>query len=372
MQFAYKTLFAVALVGILALPGNAHVRQEFTKTIRKEFPITATGTTELINKYGKIDVKTWSSNKVKITVNIVVNASSESNAQRDFDRINVQFSNQSDYVRAETVIEPQKSRWPWTVSSDVKNDYSINYEVYLPASNQLKVDHRYGDLYVAAMTGKASLDVKYVNFKLEGIGPNSSLLFGYGNGTIAKAEDLTTEVSYSNLTIDQATNLTLNTKYTQVMVNKATDVTCTSRYDNYKLGAIRDFKNAGMYDNFTISSVRTCEVSGKYSQVQANNVTGRATLDLVYGSANIRLDKGFSEATINGRYTDVKVRVAPGVPYALEAMASYAGINYPKSLSVTHNISKSTSQEVRGYSGDKSAPMIRAQLSYGGMKLWVE
>ena len=45
---------------------------EFTKTIKREFDISANGTTYLSNKYGKIEVKTWDKNRVKIAVTIVV------------------------------------------------------------------------------------------------------------------------------------------------------------------------------------------------------------------------------------------------------------------------------------------------------------
>ncbi|MBK7338550.1 MAG: hypothetical protein IPJ00_21500 [Saprospirales bacterium] len=64
------------------------------------------------------------------------------------------------------------------------------------------------------MKGRVKLDVKYVNFKAEGMGDNSSVLFGYGNGTILRARNLSSDISYSKLTVEEASNLNITSKYT--------------------------------------------------------------------------------------------------------------------------------------------------------------
>ena len=92
--------------------------QEFTKTIKKEFSLNANGTVNLVNKYGKIDVKTWDKSRAKIEVTIVVKAGSESHAQVVFERIRIDFSNDDSFVKAETIIESNKSSWFDWGSSD--------------------------------------------------------------------------------------------------------------------------------------------------------------------------------------------------------------------------------------------------------------
>ena len=369
MKSVYNLLTPVLL--FLVLTGGltpAIARTEFTKTIKKEYDIAATGTTMLSNKYGKVDIKTWDQNKVKIAVTIVVNASSESAAQNVFDRININFSNSSDYVKAETVVEPVNSRWGFSTGS--RSDYSINYEVYMPASNNLQVDHRYGDLYVGAVRGKVRLDVKYVNFKLESAGDNSSITFGYGNGTIVKAKDLYTDVSYSKLNIEEAANLNITSKYTQVNVTKASDLTCTTKYDTYQLGKIQDLKNTGMYDNFKIGECAGLELIGKYTTLKAERVTKGLDLDMSYGSAEAKLAKGFSSAAATARYTNFKIGTEAGASYFLDAISNYAGISYPTELDVEYNIQKNASQTVKGKLGKSPAATIKVQLDYGGLKVY--
>ncbi|MFZ4634496.1 MAG: hypothetical protein ACOYNO_09855, partial [Saprospiraceae bacterium] len=78
--------------------------QEFTRTINRDFGTTANGMAALYNQYGKLNIKTWSENRVKIDITIVVNASDQRSADRIFDRIKVNFTNTAGYVKAETMI----------------------------------------------------------------------------------------------------------------------------------------------------------------------------------------------------------------------------------------------------------------------------
>ena len=372
MKSAYKRY--VFLCAVLLLAGTLRAEaggQEFNKTISKEYDISANGTTYLSNKYGKIDVKTWEKNRVKITVNIIVRTGSESNAQKVFDRINIAFSNGSDYVKAVTEIEPSKGSWSWSswVGGD-KSDYSINYEVYLPATNNLEITHRYGDVYCASMKGRVKLDVKYVNFKAEGMGENSSVLFGYGNGTILRARNLSSDVSYSKLTVEEASNLNITSKYTQVNVGKAEDLTCTSRYDTYVLGQIQDLKNTGMYDNFRVTSANSIEIASKYTQVKADKVAKTLVLDLSYGNADTRLGQGFSKVSCTGNYTNYKIGTPDGSSFLFDGSSTYAGLQYPEGMDIEYNVQKNTSQTVKGNYGKSPTATIVVKVNYGGAKVY--
>ena len=372
MKSAYKyyavLCAAFLLVGTLRADAGG---QEFNKTITKEYDISANGTTYLSNKYGKVDVKTWEKNRVKITVNIIVRTGSESTAQKVFDRINIAFSNGSDYVKAVTEIEPSKGGWSWSswMGSD-KSDYSINYEVYLPATNNLEITHRYGDVYCASMKGRVKLDVKYVNFKAEGMGDNSSVLFGYGNGSIGKARNLSSDISYSKLTVEEASNLNITSKYTQVNVGKAEDLTCTSRYDTYVLGQIQDLKNTGMYDNFRVASANSIEIASKYTQVKAEKVAKTLVLDLSYGNADAKLGQGFSKVSCTGNYTNYKIGAPEGSSFVFDGSSTYAGLQYPEGMDMEYNVQKNTSQTVKGKYGKSPAAMVVVKVNYGGAKVY--
>ncbi len=370
MKSVYKISLALLFLGgLLTAPLQAHSLAEYTKTIKREFDITANGTTSLSNKYGRVEVKTWNRNRVKIDVTIVVNANSEKNAQEVFDRIDIAFNNAPNYVKAVTNIQPaNKGFWNWAGGN--KTDFQINYEVFLPATNNLELAHRYGDAFVAEMTGTVTADLKYANTKIEGVGDGSDIILAYGNGSLVRALDLNADLSYAKFNIAEARDVNIESKYTQVSIEQALDITCTSKYDDYKIGSVRDFRNEGKYDNINIGAADNVEVNSKYTQVNVDEVRRSLDLDLAYGGSNSCLARGFSQASLIGSYSDFKICVNRDDNYQIDASASYAGIDYPRGLQVTYEIEKSSSHELKGYRGDEgNAALIRARLSYGGLKV---
>jgi len=368
MKLVYSTVATLLLlITGLQVQATTMVKREYTKTINKEYAISPNGTTAITNKYGKVDIKTWDRNRVKVSVNIVVNAASETSAQEVFDRIAIDFLNSDDYVKAKTSIEPRKSRW-FSWANNNKSDYRINYSVYVPGTNNLQLEHKYGDLYVAAVTGKVDMDVKYVNFKLEGLGDDSRVAFAYGKGAINSARDLRMSVGYGKLSMEEAMDLDIESKYSEISVGKAADVSCSSKYDSYNLGTVRDFRNNGKYDNINIEQADNVEVAGKYTQVTVGTVNQNVDLDMEYGGANFGLSNSFSECRLNGRYTDFAVTVARGSEFELDAATTYAGLRYPKGLDIVYEKEQSNSHEVRGSLGNGSSEIV-ARLNYGSLKV---
>jgi hypothetical protein len=367
MKSAYSFILAFLLLGLSAQALQA-ARKEFTKVIKKEYDISPTGTTALSNKYGRIEVKTWERNRVKIGVTIVVNTSSESKAQDVFDGITINFSNSPDRVQAETEIDQKGSSWfNWGSS---KNDYAIHYEVYLPPTNNLELENKYGDVFVEALEGRGELFVKYGNFKVDQLGDDSRLNLAYGTGLLRKAGDLNGEVRYARLTLEDIKDLDIESKYSKIFIDRAGDIRSVSKYDNYELGAIRDLVNTGKYDNFSISLADKVEVNSKYTELRVDQLNRSLEVDMEYGGARVdRVSQGFTEILLEGRYSDFRIDMDSRCDFHMEAYAEYAGIRYPPDMVVEYEKEKGSSHQVRGHCGNASAGTIRASLRYGGLKV---
>jgi hypothetical protein len=373
MKLGFKvTLLLYSAVLLAALPvvaTGADGAREFTKTIKKEYDIIADGTVNLSNKYGKVEVKTWDKNRVKIEVTILVNANSESQAQEVFDRISINFSNSTALVKAETVIEPAKrSWWNWGSSS---SDYKINYLVFMPPTNNLELSNRYGDAYIAELKSRADITVKYGNFKSDGIGDRATVDLAYGNGTITKTGNLQGQVSYGNLTCTEVKDADITSKYSKIAFERGDVVRTSSKYDEYRLGRVQEFRNTGGYDNFEIRSAENVFISTKYSNVSIGRLNNTLDLSMSYGSGVItKVAKDFAGITLNGKYTDFKINLEAGADARFEAAGSYGGINYPTGMAVSYEKEQGQSREVKGHIGSGSGKaLIKAQISYGSLRV---
>ncbi|MBI5915946.1 MAG: hypothetical protein HY842_11250 [Bacteroidetes bacterium] len=345
-------------------------KQEFTKTIKKEFPLHATGTVNLVNKYGKIDVKTWDRDRAKIDVTIVVKAGSESEAQNVFDRIQIDFTNDDAFVKAETVIESNKSSW-WSWGSNDHTEFQINYQVFMPANASLDLSNKYGDATVAPLTGKAKVDVKYGNFRLEGVGGDLTVELGYGNGTVVKARDASVNVSYSKLNFADVRDIALTSKYSKLTVDNGANLKAESRYDEFNLTKVERLNCQSRYGNMDIGSAESVVAVAQYTDYKIDQLKDNGDFDLQYGGLRIEhVSKGFSKINLVGKYSDFKLAVEDGASYTLDAATNYAGIAYPSGLNVTYEKDKGTSHEVKGHAGTQNArSAIRASLNYGGLKV---
>ena len=372
-KFSLIGLNRVLLLALLAFGGATLAfangpKQEFSKKINREFGISATGTSAIYNKYGKVNINTWANNSVKIAITIVVNASDQRTADRTFDRIKVNFLNTADYVKAETVIETE-TKITWLTNSS--QDFKINYDVWIPVGNQLDLKNKYGNAYVANLNGKLKAEIKYGDLRTETINNDADLSIGYGKATLAQVRNLTGYISYGGLTIADATSVQVDTKYSDFQIDRADAVRVTSKYDNFNLGNIHDLRVQTKYANLRVQQSKAVFVTAQYTDVKLNNISGSVDADLTYGSLKVgALGRNFSDARIVGKYTDVQMNVESGTAFRFDAEGNHSGLRTPSGATISRSDKSSSRSSVEGFVGDANAPrFIHDRLNYGDFVL---
>ena len=205
---------------LIVQPGHDTVigeKKEFTKMYNKTFNVNPNILVILANKYGKVDVKTGSGNQAIVNVVIRVQAGSQSDADKAFNRINIAFSDGPDYVKAETDIESQSSGW-WSWNSN-SSDFAIDYDVTMPAANKLDLSNKYGNSHIATLNSWVKIDQKYGDFKLDGAA-SATINLAYGGGTIGRLSGLTATVSYGKLSSADIKDIALKSKYSAFKFDK--------------------------------------------------------------------------------------------------------------------------------------------------------
>jgi len=361
-------LCLVLLAG--AVPGLANgPDREFTKTINREFGTTPNGMTALYNKYGKVNVNTWANKSVKIDITIIVNANDQRDADKTFDKIKVNFLNTAGYVKAETVVDMGNNNW-WPGNSC--QDFKINYEVWMPADNQLDLKNKYGNSYVAALNGKLMAEIKYGDLRTEAISNDANLYIGYGKATLSKVKNISGQISYGGLIISEANDIQVDTKYSEFKIERANSIRVTSKYDEFNLGDIQDLRIQTKYANIRVQNTRTTFITAQYTDIKVANVSGTMDADLTYGSLQVdALGRNFSEANVVGKYTDVQMNVERGATFRFDAEGTHTDLRYPTGATIRRKDEKSGGHSsVEGFVGDANAPrLVKARLSYGDFLL---
>jgi len=329
-------------------------KSDFEKKIEKEFKINSNGKTSINNRYGKVEIKTWDEEKVKIKVTIQVEASNSSDAEKIFDRVKIIFINSNDQVSATTEIEsPSKSSW-WLITSTIKQNFSINYEVFIPKNNSLSLVNKYGNIFVGDIQGQSEINLAYGTGKIQSLKGKSTIDLSYGGLDIQNISSADIFIKYSNLSILQIQSLNLESKYSNISIDRVSRMVSESKYDNYK-----------------IQKSESVQLISQYTTLKVEELSDELKLDLKYGSAKMNLTDSFQCAQINGSYADFKIGVGGQSNFKFDLEARYASVKYPPSLNLSTQIERDHQKTISGIYGKKNeaTSTVNINLNYGGISI---
>ncbi|MEL6636317.1 MAG: DUF4097 family beta strand repeat-containing protein [Bacteroidota bacterium] len=364
------TLFATP-VSSTSLDASAPKR-EFTRSIKKEFAISATGQVTLGNKYGKIHVDTWDEDQVKIEVTITVNAGTENRAEAIFDRLQIEFENSPNSVRAETNIESSKDNWTsswWDEKG--KGEFKIEYEVFMPRTCNLDVSNKYGHTTVAALESNAKVTAKYGDVYMTSLTGDLDLDIGYGNANIERSNDAKVLIKYGKLRLNEARDIKMDSKYSKIDLTKVRDLDLYSKYNHYRLGDLQSLNIQGKYDDFEVESVREIKSDCSYTDFEVHQLHSTGKFTMRYGSLHVeKLERDFAKVEVDGEYTGVKIDVENGAAYSMDIATSHAGVTYPDGANIHYDVEQNSRKQIRGtIGGQEGERMIRVRSSYGHIRI---
>lgn len=346
--------------------------KEFSKTINRDFSTTSNGITALYNRYGKINVKTWNENRVKIDIKVVVNADSDRDANRMMDKIQVNFTNTPGYVKAETMVGDIGTNW-WDMSSwggTSCRDFKIDYEIWMPVSNMLDLQNKFGHSFVGNLNGKLLADIKHGDLRVEKVNNDVDLNIQYGNATLTSVYNLTGTVGNGGLTVDEVRDVVLNSEYSSCTFRQAGNIKIVSKNDNLSFGIVDEMRMNTKYSNAVLTSAKNAFVTAQFTDFKMTNVSTQLDADLSYGQFKIEsLGKNVSKVNIVSNFTDIFVGLERGAVCKLDITGNNANTKIPPGSNVERTISGGQTT-VEGSTGEGSArSVIKAKLNYGSIAI---
>jgi len=356
---AFKT--GMLLATVMFLVTSALSAQEVSKEYNKEYKVSAGSSLELDNKYGDINVETSETEQVIINVKVTVRYPNQERAEKLLGYIDVQFSEEGNNIKAETVIDDKFNFNGWGGDS---RKFTIDYLVKMPVSLALTLSNRYGDTDLDDLSGLVNLDIKYGNLTAGKLArgnekPISEINLAYGKATIDEAGWLDASVRYSgNFTINKCQALLLDSKYSSLYFGDISSLVGESRYDG----------------KFRIETINNLVLDQGYSSVNIGTLTKKLSLDAGYGSFNAEVvPAGFESIKVDSRYTSVRFAIDESANYNLDAKLSYGSLKYnQENFRNKRRIVENNSTEVSGVVGKEESPeaTVKVTASYGSVKLY--
>jgi hypothetical protein len=348
---------------LLVLMGSASLwGQQATKSYREVFPLTGHATLEIDNRYGNIDIRNHNANEISIQVEVTVSHRDRETAERQLSYINIDLSQKANDIKAVTVIDQRASRQFLRLFSTGSEDtqIKINYTVLTPATADLKITHRYGDVFINEARGHTYLDLRYGNLQANRIirdntRPLSEINLAYSTkATINESDWLKLNLRYSDLTVTRARALVISTSYSKLRVDNASSIVAESRYGEFNLGQISNFITESSYTNYVIEEIsNTLDVQTRYGNVRIN-----------------RIPADFTKLRFEGSYGNMRAGLDPGASFRVEASGSYGNINIPSGNRVSRE-STGTTTKISGIVGTAADPQAVVEITtrYGNVDL---
>jgi hypothetical protein len=303
----YKSYLIIILIlqifSSLSAQNDSEVRN-YMKTV----PVGKETSLEISNKYGTIHITPWDKDSASIRAEVKAFASNQTKLNKMFEGVSVNITETTYLVRAQTdftqsinmFFESFKGMTSKLISYDSRVE--IDYYISIPEYLNLKIENKYGDVYIENSTGTFSVSLSNGSFKANSLGKGSTINLTFCDATINSMTSGKIDASFSDITIGETGDLTINS--------------ISSKYDIKRAESIR---SESRRDKFFIDNIVTMQTNAYFTDFKLNDVKKELNLTTKYGSVNADLiEKGFESISINSGYSDISLGFEHGSSYNLD------------------------------------------------------
>jgi len=299
---------ALLFAGIIPAGSVLAQQYERSRSLTRSFPASEETSVQIINKYGNIHVLPWDEDSIRFEIDIKVESSKESKVDKTYDNIDIEFSESSYYLIAQTVFGNQKSAF-WADVSDFTSSMlksgsnaQIDYTVFIPEGVELSLELKFGNIYMTDHSGKTTVFISNGDFR-GGSFTELDLDHSFGNVLIESIENGTLTMAYSELHLKRAGDLRVSSKSSKPEIKSYSSLRINSKRDTWYL------EKAGNLSGET-----------SFSYITIESLDGDMILNTNYGNISVEgYGTNFNLMNLNSSYTDVSLVCSENPGYSFEA-----------------------------------------------------
>jgi DUF4097 and DUF4098 domain-containing protein YvlB len=314
------------------------------RTLEQQYATTPAQKIELTGFSGsRLKVRCWDKNEISIRLDISFEASEERDEQKYLDAIALKARESKEQIRIE-YFEPEmslrnnRSVWTWlkSVFSGSYTRKEIEGEIFVPRSNTLTADVRYGSIDMDGMKGGFSLQGTGNTVVMKNCSAVGEVTNDYGKvtlencgGALRLSSKSTTvlidqfdgkvsiDADYSNITVrDVSEPLTIHSTSGTIKVDRiGGDATIRSDYSNITAnsigGVLEILDKSGKIRVRTVGGVK---IDGEYSSMEISDVSGKSgkPITLSGQSGPISLSNAVGDVQIDNPYGTIELKEIKG------------------------------------------------------------
>ena len=258
LQSNYKYLIiSVCLAVSLSLAGQTY---ENSRTVREAYKISSGTEVQVINKYGDINLVPWEKDSVVFEIDFSVTSNKQAKVDKIFDYVDFDFKSTAYYVIAQTVFEGQNTIW--SEMADVASTIfssgtstKIDYTVYFPAGNDVRIENKFGNIYTTDHTGKVDITLSNGDMKGHTFSGLTRLKIEFGNVSIDEIMSGNVALGYAELNLEKAGDIKFETRSSKLYLNTCEKVHLDSKRDRYYIKSAGEITGDAFFTYLTLDKI---------------------------------------------------------------------------------------------------------------------
>lgn len=296
---------------------------EQTKRINKKYKVSQNPTIDILNKYGKIQVIPWQKDSVCFEIKFWAKANNQEKLNKVVNNVKFDFVETGSYIVAKTLINSSKN----TILKDLTDAASsllsanskvkIDYKVYLPKNCKLRIEHKFGDVYIENFKGSFDLDLAHGDLRANRLDGESDIKLKFSKSRISYLFNANLNVEYGEFEVQEANNLKINSRSSEIDIDKILTLFVNSTRDKYRIKYVKNLSGSGSFTEFQIRElINSMNLSNKYESILVENISSQ--------NFDVNLDVYRS---------DVELNFAQNLAYQLKINHKEVNLIYPKAKS---------------------------------------
>lgn len=301
--------FSLLLFAAVAI---SQVRME--KSCGETFEVTENSKVEINNKYGEVIVQTWDSPQVKIAGKLIANGRNEDVVNKTLRRVNVDIRQIGDLISVDTDIE--KRGGTFTELFGEVEEYSrnlfgnnkkltVNIEVWLPKNIDMSITNKYGDVYLATLSGEIDLTLGHGDLKADRIEGRLDMEHSYGKATFNFVNRGRFNLRGTETTIEEGSSYSFQSSSSEIELYNSHYVKLNSRNDKVKIRSINEIVGIGRFTDLNAEGiVRNVDLKFDFGEINLSNIEAKfKTISLETKSTDVNLtlnQASYIDAEIKG------------------------------------------------------------------------
>jgi len=287
---------------ILAMLWSAYAQgqnYERSRSVQETFAAPPSAEIQIVNKYGDIYLVPWKKDSVRFEISFSVTSNKEAKLDKIFDYVDFDFKETKYYVIAQTVFKSQNTFWS-EVADMASLVFSggthtqIDYTVYFPEKNDVKIDNKFGNVYTTDHVGKVDFTISNGDLKAHSFSGPSTLTLEFGTVNIDEINSANININYGELYLEKAAELILESKSSKVYLTRCDWLQIDSKRDKYYLKETGEVTGTSYFSNLGFDLIdQSLTLQSKYGDVKIQALApGFRQMDLGTENANITLYTG--------------------------------------------------------------------------------